>query len=92
MMEIAPKPPKIVVDETDRELTEAELLELPIYKIELPSANLAEATDRLDKGWRTYGHLFRNREECELFTMLPLNPEQRAQLLKTMLDEIEQKQ
>ena len=72
--------------EDNKKLNEQELCAHAIYQHDVPSTT-QEWQDKLDQGWQNYGHLFRNRNECELFTMLPLNDTQRFELLKKMIDE-----
>lgn len=80
----------VVVQESEgQQMTAEELSELPIYKHDIPPDTIKGWEERNDRGWMNYGRFFKSRDECDLFTMLPLNDEQRKSLLCTMLKEKE---
>ena len=56
-----------------------------IYHVELPPETTSEWQDKMEKGYQTYGKFFKNREECDYFSMLPLDKKQRVMLLEQMV-------
>lgn len=59
----------------------------PLYQHEPPPETKEEWQAEIDRGKSLYGALFKNSEEFEYFWMLPLNDNQRRELLKQLYEE-----
>jgi hypothetical protein len=66
-----------------------DLTKLPnrLYHVELPPQHVSAWQEKMDKDFGAYGKFFKSRDECDYFTMLPLNTEQRHKLLLVMKEE-----
>lgn len=58
-----------------------------LYNVELPPSTIAGWKQRQDQLHTRYGQFFTNREEFDLFTMLPINEAQRQDILEVMKEE-----
>lgn len=58
-----------------------------LYHVELPPETIGGWQEKMDAEFSRYGKMFKNREECDYFSMLPLNEEQRMAILDVMMEE-----
>jgi hypothetical protein len=58
-----------------------------VANAELKTEIVEHVDEELDKNYRLRGHMFKNRDQSDLFHMLPLNKEQRTTILSILLEE-----
>lgn len=80
----------MAIEDTEHDEEEfGDLTKLPnaVYHVDPTPETVDGWQEKLDKDYLTYGRFFISREECDIFTMLPLNDEQRIILLLKMGEE-----
>lgn len=58
-----------------------------IYQVPVPHETPADFKEDVDVNYLRYGASFKNKEEFELFWMLPLDSNQKGELLKALSEE-----
>ena len=74
----------------DKPYTKEEAMEIRrqrLYQVEPPPATIEGWEKQLDRDKQVYGTHFKNDDEATLFCMLPLNHDQRLELLQTLRNE-----
>lgn len=63
----------------------------PIYSHKAPLETLVEVEEEMKVAYSQYGSLFKNKDEFEYFHMLPLDNNQRRELINVLLAESEER-